>query len=262
MADAIIGHTGFVGGNIAAQRRFHAWFNSKNIESIRGQCFDLLVVSGMPAAKWIANRDPVGDRTTLERLWENLAQCRADAVVVVSTVDVYPTPIGVDEDTFIEPTYQNTYGKHRLELERRAEEHFSKVLVVRLPALYGPGLKKNAVYDLLHGHETHKIPTEGSFQFYNLDRIGPDIETALAAGLNLVNFATEPVTMREVARQAFGIDFSNTSKGIPPRYDMRSKHAALFGGGSGYLESREQVLAGLRAFVAAERRSFPMRAAA
>lgn len=262
MVDAIIGHTGFVGGNIAAQRRFGAWFNSKNIEAIRGQQFGLLVVSAMPAAKWLANRDPVADRAVLERLWDNLAHCRAEEAIIVSTVDVYPTPIGVDEDTFIEPTYQHTYGKHRLELERRAEEHFTKMLAVRLPALYGPGLKKNAVYDLLHGNETHKIPTEGSFQFYNLDRIWQDMETARAAGLALVNFATEPVTMRDVARQAFGFDFANPPQGMPPRYDMRTKHAALFGGQSGYLESRDEVLAGLRAFVAAERRAFPMRAAA
>jgi hypothetical protein len=262
MVDAIIGHTGFVGGNIAAQRRFHAWFNSKNIELIRGQRFGLLVVSAMPAAKWLANRDPVADRAALERLWENLARCQADEAIIISTVDVYPTPIGVDEDTFIEPTYQHPYGKHRLELERRAEEHFPKVLAVRLPALYGPGLKKNAVYDLLHGNETHKVPTEGSFQFYNLDRIWQDIGTARAAGLTLANFATEPVTIRDVARQAFGFDFANPLHGLPPRYDVHTKHAALFGGQSGYLESRDEVLAGLRAFVAAERRSFPMRAAA
>src|SRR5581483_3428399 len=41
MPDALIGHTGFVGGNLAAQHPFHTWFNSKNIEAIRGHRFEL-----------------------------------------------------------------------------------------------------------------------------------------------------------------------------------------------------------------------------
>lgn len=262
MSDALVGHTGFVGGNLAAQHRFASCFNSKNIEAIRGQRFDRLVVCGMPAAKWVANRDPLADLVVFNRLWGSLSQCRAEEVVVVSTVDVFPAPVGVDEDTIIEPVYQQSYGKHRLQLERLAAAHFPRVLSVRLPGLYGPGLKKNAIYDLLHDNETQKIPAEGSFQFYNLDRLWRDVETALAAGLNLACLATEPVTMREVAQHAFGIDFTNDPGGLPPRYDMRSKHAAIFGGRDGYLESREQVLAGLKAFVAEERQRSPLKAAA
>jgi hypothetical protein len=249
----LIGHTGFVGGNLAAQHPFDAYFNSTNVEEVAGRRFDLLAVSGMPAAKWIANRDPEGDRAVLERLWGNLSKAQADTVVVMSTVDVYPSPVGVDEDTPIDPAAQQTYGKNRLELERRAAAHFPRVLSVRLPGLFGPGLKKNAVYDLLHNKETHKIPAAGVFQFYDLTRLWADVQTALAAGLTVVNFATEPVSVREVGKHAFGLDFTNDPGGTPPRYDMRSRHAARFGGAGGYLYNRGQVLAGLAAFVAAER---------
>ena len=262
MPDAIIGHTGFVGGNLAAQHRFDSCFNSKNIEAIRGQHFDRLVVSGMPAAKWIANAGPLGDLAVLDRLWSCISLCQAQEVVVVSTVDVYPTPMNVDEGTRIDPNDQQPYGRNRQLLEERAGNHFPRVLAVRLPGLYGPGLKKNAVYDLLHDNETHKIPAEGSFQFYNLARIGKDIDTALAAELSLVNFATEPVTVREVARHAFGIEFANDLGRLPPRYDVRTKHAAIFGGSDGYLESREQVLDGLKSFVESERNRLSKRVAA
>jgi nucleoside-diphosphate-sugar epimerase len=249
----LIGHTGFVGGNLAAQHRFDAYFNSKNVEDVAGRAFDLLVVSAMPAAKWIANRDPDGDRAVLDRLWGSMSRARAGTVVVMSTVDVYPTPVGVDEDTPIDAAAQQTYGKNRLELERLAAAHFRRVLSVRLPGLFGPGLKKNAVYDLLHDNDTHKIPAAGVFQFYNLARLWADVNTALAAGLTVVNFATEPVSVREVAKEAFGLDFSNDPGVQPPRYDVRSKHAAAFGGRGGYLYDRRQVLAELAAFVAAER---------
>ena len=253
MPDALIGHTGFVGGNLAAQHRFAARFNSKTVEAIRGRRFDTLVVSGMPAAMWVANADPDADRACLDRLWENVAECRADTVVVVSTVAVYPVTAWVDEDTLIVPMFQTHYGRHRLELERRAAAHFPRVLSVRLPALYGPGLKKNALYDLLHNNQVDKVHAGAAYQFYPLGRLWRDITLALRAGLGVVNLATEPVTMAEVARAAFGWEFSNDPGTRPVRYDVRTRHAAVFGGAGGYIEGRDRVLAGLAGFVAAER---------
>ena len=171
MRTAIIGHTGFVGGNLARHLPTAIGYNSKNIESIAGQEFDLILVSGMPAAKWIANGDPAGDRAILNRLFGNLQKARANTVVVMSTIDVYPKPIDVDEDTVIEPATQQTYGKHRLELEELVAGHFKRTLAVRLPGLFGPGLKKNAIYDLLNNNEVHKVNSAGVFQFYNLDHL-------------------------------------------------------------------------------------------
>ncbi|MFO0800321.1 MAG: hypothetical protein U0804_22875 [Gemmataceae bacterium] len=253
MPDALVGHTGFVGGNLAAQHRFDAVFNSKSIEAIRGKRFHRLVVSAMPAEMWVANRDPVADRARLEHLWANLAHCHADECVVISTVAVYATPIGVDEGTMIEPNFSTPYGEHRWELERRVRWHFTRSLAVRLPGLYGPGLKKNALYDLLHDNRLDKVHAGASYQFYNLARLGRDIETALAAGLRRVNLATAPVTVREVARAAFGRDFTNDPGTRPACFDVRTAHAALFGGRGDYLESRDEVLAGLTRFVAAQR---------
>jgi hypothetical protein len=255
MPDALIGHTGFVGGTLLRQRPFDELYNSKTVEAIAGKSFGLLVVSAMPAAKWIANRDPAGDRAVLDRLTGCLRQVRAERVVVMSTVDVYPNPVGVDEDSAIDPAAQQTYGRNRLLLERTAAEHFPRVLVVRLPGLFGEGLKKNAVYDLLHDNDVHKIHAGSVFQFYNLDRLWRDIHIADATGLTLMNFATEPVSIRDVAWEAFGLDFGNVLDQVPARYDMRSKHAPLFGGRDGYLYSRAQVLGELRAFVERERRA-------
>lgn len=247
MPDALIGHTGFVGGNLARQHRYDAVFNSTNVEEIAGSTFDTLVVSGMPAAKWIANREPDADRATLDRLSKAVRSARAERVVVISTVDVYPNPIDVDEDTPIDPATQHAYGRHRLQLEREVADHFANVLVVRLPALFGPGLKKNAVYDLLHDNEVHKIHSGGVFQFYNLDRLWADI--GRAAGLSLVNFATEPFSVADMAREAFGRTFDNVLPNPPARYDFRSKHAAHFGGSGGYLYGRDQVMTELREYV-------------
>ncbi len=252
-ASALVGHTGFVGGNLAIQNRFDNCFNSKNIQEIAGQTFDLLVVSAMPAAMWIANKDPEADRAVLDRLAGFLRQAKAERVVIISTVAVYPHPIDVDEDSQIDESAQTPYGRHRLLLERQMSDHFPRVLTVRLPGLFGMGLKKNAVYDLLHNNELHKVNAEGSYQFYNLDRIWADVSTALTAGLELVNFSSEPVLVKDVAREAFDLDFTNDPGTLPAKFDMRSKHASLFGGHGGYLYSRRQVFDELRDFVRRER---------
>src|SRR5688572_29777083 len=118
MAEALIGYTGFVGGNLAAQHAFTHGYRSRDIGDITGRNFDLIVCAGMPAEQWRANQEPEADRASLTRLVNALARARASRFILISTVDVYPTPVGVDEDTPIDETALQPYGVHRLLLER------------------------------------------------------------------------------------------------------------------------------------------------
>jgi nucleoside-diphosphate-sugar epimerase len=252
MPSGLIGHTGLVGSNLLRQAPFDALYNSSNIEEIAGRQFRVLVCAGAPAAKWLANRDPEGDRRTLARLMNALGQVRADRVILISTIDVFPDPNLVTEGVEPDPTRQQPYGRHRHELERFVQVRFPTV-VVRLPALFGPGLKKNVIYDFLHENQVDKIHAEAAFQFYCLDWLWHDIGVALTHGLEVVHFATEPVTVRQVAAEAFGRAFANCPPGAPARYDFRSRHHGLYGGSGGYLYTRREVLGALRAFVTRER---------
>jgi len=251
MPDALIGYTGFVGGNLLRQRTFEDQYNSRNIDSIRGRGYELLVCSGAPAEKWKANAEPERDRQVLGGLMEHLSQVSAARVVLISTVDVYPEPVAVDEVSPIDPERANAYGRHRYELERFLCERFD-TLVVRLPGLFGQGLKKNVIYDFLHGNRLEAINSAGVFQFYDLTWLWKDIQVAQEQGLRVVNFATEPVSVEEVARGAFGREFIQRAP-KPARYDIRSRHAALFGGRGGYLYDKAQVLTAMKAFVSAQR---------
>jgi nucleoside-diphosphate-sugar epimerase len=250
MPAALIGHTGFVGSNLLGQRPFAALYNSRNIEDIAGRRFDLVVCAGAPAAKWKANQDPRADRDGLARLAAALGRMTADHFVLISTVDVYGRAVGVDEDC--PPSGATPYGAHRLELERFVAERFA-TLVVRLPALFGPGLKKNAVYDLLHDNQVEKIDGRAVFQFYDVRRLWRDVEVARDAGLSLVHLATEPVSVAEVARSALGLEWVNELPPRPAFYDLRTKHAALYGGAGGYVCLKDRVLADLADFVRTER---------
>ena len=252
MADALVGYTGFVGSNLLRQRTFDDLYNSRNIENIAGRQYELLVCSGAPAEKWKANREPEQDYQNIQRLLTCLERVSAREVIVVSTVDVYPVPHAVDEYSLIDESRCHPYGRHRLLLEKSLVERFDAT-VIRLPGLFGKGLKKNIIYDLLHHNHIEQVHSESVFQFYHLDNLWGDIRKARGHGLKLINFATEPMSVCEVAHSSFGIDFDNRPNDGPAQYDFRSRHAALFGGSNGYLYSKQQVLAAMATFVTEER---------
>ncbi len=252
MTTALIGHTGFVGSNLAAQERFKDFFNSKNIESIMGKTYELVVCAGAPAEKWKANAEPEKDLENIDRLINCLNQAQAKKFILISTIDVYPAPIRGDEDAAFDPSMATPYGRHRLRLEEFVERRFDS-LTIRLPGLFGPGLKKNAVYDFIHHNNVDQIHADSVFQFYHTVDLWRDIQIALKHDLKRVNFATEPLSGREMAREVFGLEFSNQPATPPAYYDFRTKYCHLFGGAEGYLRTKRQVLAALRGFVKGQR---------
>jgi hypothetical protein len=254
MKRALIGYSGFVGGNLRSQMTFEEEYNSLNIDQIAGKSFDLVVCAGAKAEKWKANKDPEGDLQHIEFLIKHLASIEAKRFILISTVDVYSHPIQVDEDFQADENHPEAYGRHRARLERFVRERFSS-LIIRLPGLFGSGLKKNIIYDFLHNNDIQRIHPESLFQFYALHHLAADIDIAQSHSINLLNLATEPTSVLEISRFAFQKEFQNIPPGKPVRYDMRTRHAGLFGGSTGYAYSKERVLAELKEFVELQRAS-------
>lgn len=252
MRTALIGHTGFVGSTLARSAPFDALFNSANIEAIAGQTFDLVVCAGARAEKWRINAEPAMDTADLQRLTAALGKTKATCIVLVSTVDVYPAPEGVDEDSWIDIGACAPYGGHRLALEHFVATRFD-TLVMRLPGLFGPGLKKNVIYDFLHANMLDRIHPDSRFQFYDVTRLWADLQRARSLKLRLLNVATEPVSVRRIAREAFGTELTVTPRSAPVSYDFRSRHAQALGGRNGYLYDAAGVIDDLKAFVAVHR---------
>ena len=239
MKTALIGYTGFVGGNIKSQHEFDDYYNSKNIADIEGR-----------AEMWRINQEPEVDRAEIEGFISHIKKAKIKKLVLISTVGVYKNPNGANEDTPIETEGLLPYGVNRYYLEQFCRENFDTT-IVRLPGLFGDGLKKNVIYDLMNNNMVEKIHADGMYQYYNLANIWRDITTALENNLPLVNFAMPPVSTREVAKVAFGIEFTNTPEGVTPAYwDMHSKHAEVYGGEGNYLYTKADELAGIKEFVA------------
>ena len=304
--DYLVGSTGFVGSNLAAQHRFDGAFHSSDVAEAYGKQPDLLVYAGVPAEMFLANRDPRADRRRIEGAMENIRAIAPRACVLISTIAVYADSRGVDEDSAVDTRALSAYGINRLALEQWVREHVPDSLILHLPAIYGKGLKKNSLYDYIHripamlteaklselaakapvlgeyylpqnngfakcrplGEEEEKTlralflrlgfsalnftDSRSVYQFYALKDLWGHIETARARGLRALNLATPPLSAAEVYRSLTGEDFFNELAKPPFDYDMRSRHAALFGGKDGYLIDREKELRDIRDFVRAE----------
>jgi len=249
MNTALIGYTGFVGGNLDRQHAFSARFNSKNIEEIRSADFDLVVVAGVQAKKWWANQNPAEDWAQIERLLNALATVRVEKLVLISTIDVYPHPCGVNESTPVTEDPKNAYGTHRFRAEEALRKQFANTCTVRLPGLFGDGLKKNVIFDLLHDNILETINPASRFQYYFLDRLWTDINRCLDAGLPVVNFATEPVATSEILSRYFPGKKVGSKPSPEAAYDFHTCFNAELGGYEGYLYDRETVLNDMGVFI-------------
>jgi hypothetical protein len=241
--NAIVGHTGFVGSNLCRQTAFESFFNSSNIQDIAGKTFGTLVFSGAPANKWIANKAPQQDWQNLQQIMALLKTVQVKQLVLISTVDVIP-PSDTPQDETVDCTSgsNHAYGAHRLALEQFMRAQFAQTLVVRLPGLFGPGLKKNVIYDLIHDNMLDSINSDSSFQYYDITRLWSDIGLALEHQLDLVHLFTQPIATRQIVQRFFPHKQVGQNPAPQAHYDHRTRHAALFGGNGGWIEPADAVL--------------------
>lgn len=146
--DLLVGSTGFVGGNLRAKHTFAAVCHSSDIAAQYGTQPDLCVYAGVPAAMFLANADPEADMEVMRTARENLRKIAPKSLVLISSIAVFADSRGRCEDDAPDTDGLPAYGRNRLQLEQWVREDFNDALIVRLPALYGAGLKKNFLFDL------------------------------------------------------------------------------------------------------------------
>lgn len=249
---ALIGHTGFVGSNLAEQHPFDATYHSRNSHEMRNGSFDLVVCAGVQAKKWWANQNPEEDWTGIQRLLDVLETIHAREFVLISTVDVYPKPVQVTENTPIKDE-NHAYGTHRLAVEAFVRRRFPQASILRLPGLFGQYLKKNVIFDLLNDNCLEQINPASAYQYYNLSHLWSDIQRCRALGLPLLNVATEPVLTADIIDRCFPEKRNRVAQATPfaVNYDMWTDNASLWESKSkNYLYDREMILEEIAEFVA------------
>ena len=247
MKKALIGYTGFVGSNLK-DNTFEGLYNSKNIENIQNKHYNLIICAGVPAEKWRANKKPEKDLKNIRRLIKNLGKVTADEFILISTIDVYPKTINVDEDTLINKKLLNPYGSNRVLLEEFVQKKFNST-IIRLPGLFGEGLKKNFIFDMVNKKNLDKTHQEGIFQYYSIERLSEDIIKIKEKGIKLINVVTEPISVKEISKEIFGFEFENNLEGVAPSYDVKTKYAVGWNRKTNYLYDKKVILNDLIKFI-------------
>lgn len=147
---ALVGYTGFVGSNLWESGAFDAGYNSKNITEAYGTRPDLLVYAGVRAEKYLANNAPEKDMELIREAEQNIFRIRPRKLVLISTIDVFKCPVGVDETSPVGTDGLHAYGLDRYRLEQWVRENYPDALIIRLPGLYGKNIRKNFIYDYLN----------------------------------------------------------------------------------------------------------------
>lgn len=311
----LIGHSGFVGGALLRQARFAACFNSATIAAIEGQSFGTLVCAAAPGSMFEANRAPARDEAQIDGLIAHLSRVRAERFVLISSIAVLADFAGGDDETTKAFQQELAYGRHRRKLEAFVESAFPDSLIIRLPALFGHGLRKNFLFDLLNpvpslltedrrdaligaldpvhlawidklyapdpvtgllkldrpalnadrrraaledavtalgASATQFHHRDTTYQYYPIDRLWQDIGIALDAGLSHLHLVAEPLTAAAIHSALTGRAMPETPARLH-REDMRTRHAALWGGVGPYQFSAAATLDRLAAFFANER---------
>ena len=116
------------------------YFNSKNIDEAFDKYYDLLIYAGVRAFKGSANNDPVADELHILKAADTFARIGAFKKVLISTIDA------------------------ALENEYKLEDEVMKLTpncqILRLPALFGSTVKKNAWHDMIIGPENVELTTQ------------------------------------------------------------------------------------------------------
>jgi hypothetical protein len=225
---ALVGYSGFVGSNLLQFYNFDCFYNSKNFQQASGLFFDEIYFCGVPAVKWHANKYPEEDLVLLNNIMDILKTITTNKIILISTIDVYEN-VNIEHDESYNCDYlsNHAYGKHRFMFEQFVQAQFINHHIIRLPALFGKGLKKNIIFDLLHNNNIHNIPLFSSFQWYDLNWLKHDIDIVLKHDIKICNLFTEPLdTIRIV--NLFSYDHASYNKENRMSYNTKTQYSHLF----------------------------------
>jgi nucleoside-diphosphate-sugar epimerase len=174
----ILGGNGFVGSALArvcaTQGREHAILTRANYEAHRGQACSLLVNANGNSRKYLPKEQPLLDfDLSVRSVRASLVDFRFDTYIYLSSCDVYPdcsSPGATTEDAVLDVARISPYGFHKLLAEQCVRHAARKHLIFRMGGFVGPGLKKNAVYDILHGGPLWLDP-DSELQFLHTDEL-------------------------------------------------------------------------------------------
>jgi nucleoside-diphosphate-sugar epimerase len=189
----IVGGKGFLGSAFVrycnAQNLPHTVIELDNYGQYVGANCDVLINANGNSKKYLAQQDPLAEfDLSVRSVYASLQDFKCGLYIYLSSCDVYPdstAPETSKEDLVIDPTRQTTYGFHKYLAEQCVRKWSKTWLILRLGGFVGPGLRKNAIYDLLRGDPLWVDPAS-EFQYMHTDDL-PQIALSLAQDRTALN---------------------------------------------------------------------------
>ncbi|ABZ83432.1 nad-dependent epimerase/dehydratase domain protein, putative [Heliomicrobium modesticaldum Ice1] len=193
----ILGGNGFVGSAFVRwceeQQRPYVNITRDNYKDYVGQRCDVFVNANGNSKKFLAAKEPMSDfALSVESVRRSLEDFHYGVYVYLSSCDVYPdcsTSDANSEDTVIDVRQQSPYGFHKYLAEQCVRHRAEKWLILRMGGFVGPNLKKNPIYDILHGGPLWVDP-ESELQFLPTDEMPRIVTRILEAGRTNETFNT------------------------------------------------------------------------
>lgn len=172
----LIGGRGLVGSALArqceAQGLPFAILDRESYPRYRGQSCSLLINANGNSRKPLAVSDPLADfDASVRSVRASLADFRCQRYIHLSSCDVYPdcsSPQTTLESVAPDIARQSPYGFHKYLAEQCVRHAAPDWLIFRLGGFVGPGLKKNAIFDIVHGGPLWLDPAS-ELQFLHTD---------------------------------------------------------------------------------------------
>jgi len=184
----IIGGEGFVGSAYVrlcrARGLQHRIITRASYDVHIGTSCDVLINANGNSKKFVADRDPKGEfDASVRSVLHSLEDFNARRYVFLSTGDVYPdqtSPTVSAEDHTIDSRRQSRYGLHKHLAEQLVLARHPRPLVMRMGGFVGPGMRKNAIFDMLHDQPVWLTP-DSELQFIGTDTVA-DLVWSLVEG--------------------------------------------------------------------------------
>ena len=239
----VIGASGFIGTNFMDNFPAAVPISREHLESSQVIELDTLVIAAPGARKYEINQNPEVDRENIIRLLEQITRSiRTRRITLFSTIDVYKLPIEVNEDSEIRTDL--SYGGNRALFEIEIRNLAPVVNIRRLPGLFGPGLKKNLIFDLINNRQDQlsNYSSESIFQYIHIDEaIKLGVEESLEQH-EILNVVTPPIKVSDIVSLPMNYEPKSVS------YNVMTKHHS-----KNYFLEKTDVIDAIQSFVSKQR---------
>ncbi len=233
----VIGGNGFVGSgfvmHLHSQGIAVTVVDRTNYDQLIGAECDILINANGNSKKFLAKDDPKAEfQASVVSVRNSLVDFKFKKYVFLSTSDVYPDcskPELTREDISFNVAEQSPYGFHKHLAELCVQHGAKDWLIIRQGGFVGQGMKKNAVFDVLHGEKLWVHP-DSRFQFINTDDSARLVMDLIDQGISnqVLNLtATGTISVQEIMQLA-GRTVPHEPSAKPMRYEISTEKCSQY----------------------------------